>query len=144
MGSLNDQMTARLRERLAAYPQLQLPPPCILDMQAEVIALADPDHLTIRFPVLPRYQNPLGYMQGGFIAAALDNTMGPFSCPVAPPSVTTQMTLNYLRPVTPGLPYITCTARLRERSGKVAIYEGVALNPDGKVLVLAQATTQQL
>jgi uncharacterized protein (TIGR00369 family) len=142
MTRLNDAMTARLRERLSAFPDLLLPPPCIEDMQAEVLELEDPDHLRLRFPVLPRYRNPLGFMQGGIIAAAVDNTIGPFSYLVAPPSVTTQMSLNYLRPVPSGMPYIDCEARLLERSGKTTLYHGRVFSPEGKLLVLAQATAQ--
>ena len=142
--SPNDRVFQLLRERLASHQQLTLPPPCFLDMQADVVDFVDGESLTVRFPVLARYRNPLGFMQGGFIAAALDNTIGPFSYLVAPPSVTTQMTLSYLRPATPDLAYLECTATLLEKAGRRWIFSGIARGPDGKALVLAQAEAQVL
>ena len=133
-----------LRERLASHQQLVLPPPCFLDMEAQVVDFVDGLSLTVRFPVLPRYRNPLGFMQGGFIAAALDNTIGPFSYLVAPPSVTTQMTLSYLRPATPEMAHLECTARIVEKAGRRWVFSGVARGPGGKALVLAQAEAQVL
>ena len=80
---------ALLRARLPTGVPLQIPPPCLTDMQGEPVAYVEGESLAMRFPVLARYQNPIGHMQGGFIVAALDNTLGPFSYLIAPPSVTT-------------------------------------------------------
>lgn len=142
VSNITEQVYALLRERLAAHPDLQLPPPCFEDMQGEILQFVDGERLVVRFPVLARYRNPLGYMQGGFIAAALDNTLGPFSYLIAPPSVTTQLQLNYLRPVPPQIDAIVCTASLLERAGRNLVYQGRACSADGKTLVLAQASTQ--
>jgi acyl-coenzyme A thioesterase PaaI-like protein len=67
----------RLGEEFKDY---QFPPPVFTTMQGEFIAL-DLDHqsLTTRFPVDERYLNPYGLLQGGIIAAAVDNTFGPLS-----------------------------------------------------------------
>lgn len=123
---------------------MQIPPPCLLDMQAELAAWEDGVSLTMRFPVLPRYRNPLGYMQGGFIAAALDNTLGPFSYLIAPPSVTSQLNLSYLRPVPPTAQHLTCTARVTQRTGKTLYLLGEVSNDEGKVVALAHAVCQIL
>ena len=125
-------------------PELRarLPPPCLLDMQAEPVEFIPGERLVMRFPVLERYQNPFGYMQGGFVLAALDNTMGPFSFLVAPPAVTTQVTINYLRPITLDTRHLTCEATLLERSRKTLLFTGRAFLDDGKVAAIAQATCQ--
>ena len=81
-------INALLRARLPAGVPLQIPPPCLGDMQGEPVEYVEGQSLAMRFPVLPRYANPLGHMQGGYIVAALDNTLGPFSYLIAPPSVT--------------------------------------------------------
>lgn len=135
-----DQLLDLLRARLPAGVPLQLPPPCLTDMQGEPLNYVEGESLTMRFPVLPRWRNPLGYMQGGFIAAALDNTIGPFSYLIAPPSVTSQLNLSYLRPVSPTAQALTCTARLVERTKKTLFIAGEARTDDGKVAVLCQAT----
>ena len=48
-------------------------PPCLLDMEGELLEYEEGVSLTVRFLVLPRYANPLGYMQGGYVVAVLDN-----------------------------------------------------------------------
>jgi uncharacterized protein (TIGR00369 family) len=125
-------------------PELRarLPPPCLLDMQAEPVEFVANERLVMRFPVLARYQNPFGYMQGGFILAALDNTIGPFSFLIAPPSVTGQITINYVRPVTPDQTHLTCIATVLERTRKTLYLTGRALGSDGKLAAIAQATCQ--
>ena len=123
-------------------PGLQIPPPCLTGMGAEAIDYRDGERLRVRFPVRPEYANPMGMMQGGFIVAALDNTLGPFSYLIAPPSVTTRLSVDYLRPVPPAMPYIDCEARLVQRTTRNIYLSAEARGPDGKVLVLCQSTCQ--
>lgn len=113
-------------------------------MQGEFIDYVEGQSLSLRFPVLARYQNPMGHMQGGFIVAALDNTLGPFSYLIAPPSVTTSLNTQYLRPVTPKDAFIICSARLIERTRSQLHLAAEARNGDGKVLTLCQAVCQIL
>jgi acyl-coenzyme A thioesterase PaaI-like protein len=134
--AMNQALLARLP------PGLQIPPPCLTAMQAEPIEWIDGESLTVRFPVLPQWNNPLGYMQGGFIAAALDNTLGPFSYLIAPPSVTSRMAIEYLRPVTPALAWIDCRARLQQRTTRNLYLTGEVVGADGKVVALCQSTCQ--
>ena len=95
-----DAIEERLRSVAPEGLPLQIPPACLIDMQGEPLEYEEGVSLTVRFPVLPRYANPLGHMQGGYIVAALDNTVGPFSYLIAPPSVTSSLNTQYLRPVT--------------------------------------------
>lgn len=140
MNISGDDLLALLRARLPTNVPLRLPPPCLTEMAAEPLEFIDGVSLTMRFPVLERWQNPLGYMQGGFIVAALDNTMGPFSYLIAPPSVTGQLGISYLRPVVPGSRWLTCTARLVERTAKTLYLAGEALGDDGKTVAICQST----
>ena len=144
MSITRDKLLDLLKTRITGGAPLRLPPPCLTEMQAEPAGWEDGVSLSMRFPVLERWQNPLGYMQGGFIAAALDNTLGPFSYLVAPPSVTTQMNINYLRPVSPDITHIFCTARLVERTGKTLYLAGEVNREDGKTIALCQAVCQLL
>ena len=135
-----DRLAASVPEEIRKH----LPPPCLLDMQAEPVEYVHDVRLVMRFPVLARYRNPFGYMQGGFVLAALDNTLGPFSFLIAPPSVTQQVTIQYLRPVTPDQPHLTCEAVVLERTRRTLYLTGRALLGDGKVAAIAQATCQVL
>lgn len=49
---------------------LQIPPARLLDMQGEPLEYEEGVSLAVRFPVLPRYANPLGHMQGGYVVEA--------------------------------------------------------------------------
>ena len=130
-----------LGKLLAAVPPgLQIPPPIFTEMKAEVVGYEEGSSMTVRFPFDDRYANPAGVMQGGAIAAAIDNTLGPLSYLVAPPGVTTQLNLSYLRPITPDLEYYEVEARLDERTRHYLFMSARVTDPEGNVLVLAQAT----
>lgn len=135
-------LTDLLRQRLP--DGLQLPPPCLTAMQAEPLEYEEGQWLSMRFPVLPGYQNPLGFMQGGFVVAALDNTLGPFSYLIAQPSVTAHLAIDYLRPVAPGTAHIDCIARLLQRTSRSLYLSGEVRGPDGKVMALCRSTCQIL
>ncbi|WP_162455151.1 PaaI family thioesterase [Pseudoxanthomonas kalamensis] len=142
--ALNDKVNRQLVAQLPAGVPAQIPPACLLDMQGEFLEYMEGESLRVRFPVLARYANPLGHMQGGFIAAALDNTLGPFSYLIAPPSATVSLNLQYLRPVTPGETHIECHARLLERTRNTLHLAGEALLGDGRRAAVCQAICQIL
>jgi uncharacterized protein (TIGR00369 family) len=130
-----------------AWAGMKLPPPVFEDMQTDVRDYrpgADGTHLgaemTARFPLQERHQNPMGHMQGGMIAAAIDNVLGPLSYLVAPPSATAQLAVTYLAPVLPGLAYIEVTGRFVERAGRQLVFDAVVSAPDGRTLAVARST----
>lgn len=116
----------------AAIP-LELPPPCFHDMQGEFLRYSSRKAILVGFPVLAKQLNPIGVMQGGYIAAAFDNTLGPLSYLAAQkPAVTLDMTQTYLRAakleerifceaevVTRGLKTLYMTASLVDTRGKL-------------------------
>jgi uncharacterized protein (TIGR00369 family) len=120
------------------HPGVEIPPKCFVDMEAEVIAQGE-NRLRVRFPVRPRYQNPMGYMQGGYIVAAIDNTIGPLSFLVAPPNVTTQLHTSYVRPVPPTETYIEVEASLMEKTKRQLFFSATVYNSEGKIVALATA-----
>ena len=142
MSDVTTDINALLLARLPAGAPLQIPPPCLLDMQGEPLEYVEGQSLAMRFPVLARYQNPIGYMQGGFIVAALDNTLGPFSYLIAPPSVTSRLAIDYLRPVLPTETAIVCTARLVDRTARTLFLSGQVTGSNGKTIALCQSVCQ--
>ncbi|WP_202840774.1 PaaI family thioesterase [Luteimonas saliphila] len=137
-------LSALIRDRLPPALRGLVPPPCLLEMQGECVGYEEGRRLCMRFPVLPRYRNPLGNMQGGFIVAALDNTIGPFSFLIAPPSATASLNTQYLRPVTPDDTSITCAAWLVERTRNTLHIHAEARNDAGRLVVLCQSVNQIL
>lgn len=130
---------------LAKLPEglpLEIPPKVFLDMGGEFVNYQEGVLLRARYPVLERYQNPLGYMQGGIISALMDNTMGPLSFLVAPPSVTTQLSVSFIRPVTPDETYIEVEAVIIEQTKKQLHMQAYAYSTAGKRLAIGYATAQ--
>ncbi len=131
----------RRMQTLIDRGDLKLPPPIFADMQAEVINLdMAAKTLTVRFPVQERYQNPMGYMQGGMIAAAVDNVIGPLSFMVAAPNVTKSMEVQYLRPVTDSIKQITVVAAFEGQQGRELTFVADVLRDDGAKLAQARST----
>lgn len=113
-------------------------PPCFLTMEGELITYEPGRTLTARFPNRERYENPLHFMQGGFIVAAIDNAVGPLSYMITP-SVTVQLNTSYIRPVTPTDAYIEVTARLEERTSRQLFLAAQVRNPAGKLVATCHA-----
>lgn len=120
--------------------QLQLPPPIFNEMGGEFVSLdLDEKTMVVRFPVQERYQNPMGYMQGGMIAAAIDNAIGPLSFMVAPPNVTKTLTITYQRPIPPSMASITVEARLEKQDGRSLTFTATVRRDEKTVLATAVA-----
>ena len=135
--SIQEVIQVRLGDRLAEY---LIPPPVLLTMRGELVAF-DPEDgmLTTRFPVLEKYRNPYGAMQGGMLAAPVDNTIGPLSLLVAPPSVTRRLEMKYSRPATPEVGYITIQGTFVGRQERRLKFRAEVRDPLGEVLAKAQA-----
>ena len=128
----------RLGDRVAAYA---FPPPVFVAMQGQLLAFnLEAGTLTARFPVQTSYLNPYGTMQGGMIAAAVDNTLGPLSVLVAPPNVTRRLEMIYGRPVTPGMGHIVVTAQLLAREDRWLHFRAEVRDPAGRRLARAKAS----
>jgi acyl-coenzyme A thioesterase PaaI-like protein len=115
-GPLSSAIMAVLNGRLGdRIEEFAFPPP-VFAMQGEFFAFdLEMGTLTVRFPVLADHMNPYGTMQGGMVAAAVDNTLGPLSLLVAPPNVTRRLEMTYSWPVTPEMEHIVVTAQLLDR-----------------------------
>lgn len=130
-----------VRERLGdKMEQFRFPPPVFVSMQAEVIAFdIEGASLTVRFPVLEKDLNPYHTMQGGMIAAAIDNTLGPLSMLVAPPNVTRHLEVTYSKPITLELKTFLVTARLMGQEERVLNFTADVTTEEGSKLARAKA-----
>ena len=132
-----DLVQQRLGNRVDEY---HIPPPVFVTMHGEFLAFdRDGGWLTARFPVLEEHLNPYGSMQGGMIAAAVDNTLGPLSMLVAPPNVTRRLEMKYSRPITPDLECIIVKANLVERKGRWLTFRAKVTDQEGTLLARARA-----
>lgn len=140
--SANEDVIARLRANMPAGADLEIPPRVFDAMDGELLHYEEGEALTARFPVHARYHNPMRYMQGGMIVAAVDNTLGPLSYLVAPPSVTTQLNTSFIRPVGPKDAHLDVEGRVVERAGRQLFLSARVTNPKGKTVAISHATCQ--
>jgi acyl-coenzyme A thioesterase PaaI-like protein len=127
----------RLGDRIDAFA---IPPPVFEAMQGEFIAFnREEESLIAQFPILERYLNPYAAMQGGMIAAAVDNTLGPLSVLVAPPNMTRKLEMIYSRPVTLDMGVIVVKAKLLKREEQKLTFSADVRSRDGNRLARAKA-----
>jgi len=120
------------------------PPPSAVLLGWELVSI-DPDAGTIEvaFAATAQFLNPAGVIQGGFVAAMLDDTMGPALVATLPDgefAVTLELKVNFLRPAVPGR--ITGTGRVVHRGGSIAFLAGELRDDEGEVLATATATAR--
>jgi acyl-coenzyme A thioesterase PaaI-like protein len=135
--AIMDILRGKLGDRVDQYA---FPPPIFVAMEGKFLELnPDAGLLTAQFPVLESYLNPYGTMQGGMVAAAVDNTLGPLSVLVAPPNVTRRLEMKYSRPATLDMGHIVVKARLLERRDHWLFFEADVRSPSGLRLARSKA-----
>ena len=118
------------------------PPPAAELLGWKLIEI-DPNAGTIEveFTATEQFLNPAGTVQGGFLAAMLDDTLGPALVQTlgdgewAP---TTDLHVQFLKPAKPG--EIRASARIVRRGRDVAFMAGELRDPDGDLVATATAT----
>ncbi|MGH3278957.1 MAG: PaaI family thioesterase [Trebonia sp.] len=110
----------------------------------ELVAV-NPDEVTIEvaFTATDAFLNPAGVVQGGFLAAMLDDTLGPALVAGLDPgdfAPTTDLHVQFLRPAKPGR--LLGRRRVVRRGWDVGFLAGELLDEDGLVVAVATATVQ--
>jgi uncharacterized protein (TIGR00369 family) len=127
---------------LARFQNSKKRPACseTLGMRLDAV---DQAAMTIRltFEAAPAFANPTGAIQGGFLAAMLDEAMS--TCCIIASNVTMnaptlEMKVSYLRPLFVGP--VACTARILKLGRSVAFVEAELFTPDGEIAARASAT----
>lgn len=135
--TINEILIRKFGDRIDDYA---IPPPVFVTMDGKFLELdLEVEELTAQFPVFKSYLNPYGVMQGGMVAAAVDNTLGPLSVLVAPPNVTRQLEMKYSHPIKLEYEYITVKARLVDRIDRKLYFEAEVRNLEGLRLARAKA-----
>jgi uncharacterized protein (TIGR00369 family) len=120
-------------------------PPAAAKTLGWSLVSVDPDQGTIEvaFQAPPAFTNPVGVIQGGFLAAMLDDTLGPALVATLPPghfAPTLELKVSFLRPARPGR--LTGTGRIVHRGGTIAFLEGALRDDEGRLVATATATAR--
>lgn len=120
------------------------PPPVAAVLGWQLVSV-DPEAGTIEvsFRATDQFLNPFGVVQGGLLAAMLDDTLGPALVATLDPgqfAPTTDLHVQFLRPARPGR--LVGRARIVRKGTDVAFLAGDLVDPTGTVVATATATAQ--
>ena len=106
---------------------------------------ADPETGTIdvAFTASSDFTNPMGNIQGGFLAAMLDDTLGPALVATLGPgqfAVTLELKVSFLRPARAGR--LVGRGSVVHRGGSIAFLEGSLTDVEGATVATATATAR--
>lgn len=104
---------------------------------------ADRGEIEVSFEAREEFANPLGVVQGGFLAAMLDDALAEAVATTLEPdqfAVTLDLNVSFLRPAAPGR--LTGTGRVLHRGGSIAFLAGDLRDAAGTVLATATATAR--
>jgi uncharacterized protein (TIGR00369 family) len=123
----------------------EIPPPPAAKLLGWKVLAAKPGsgRIRVQFEATQDFTNPLGNVQGGFLAAMLDETVGPALATTfdehefAP---TLELKISFIRPAKPGT--LFGTGWVVHRGGSVAFLQGELQNSEGDLLATATATAR--
>ncbi|MCH7810878.1 MAG: PaaI family thioesterase [Chloroflexi bacterium] len=103
----------------------------------------EPGHVRVQYTARPEWYNPQGSVQGGFIAAMLDDAMGPAAFTSLEPgqfAPTLELKVNFYRPVSAGT--VIAEGRVVHRTRRILFLEGRLFGADGALAAGATATVR--
>lgn len=130
---MNNDIMQRVFAIIPSNTGMDLPPRIFVDMGGEFIDFVEGESLTARFPNKASYMNPFGFMQGGIIVAAIDNTVSPLSYMLGPPNITQEISTAFKRPIKQTDRFIEVTARMLEKTATHIVMQAEVRNESGKL-----------
>jgi len=128
---------------VVADPGVQVPPNCDLTLGMVCIDKAEPGRTVWRMPADERFTNPVGLIQGGFLAACCDSAMGAATVTWAKGekvfSANAEMKISFLAPVRAG-GMLTCASHVVSGGRRVAFVEAEVTDDEGRLVAKASST----
>lgn len=105
----------------------------------EFVSYTDDEVLTVRIPVKKWMGNGLRVVQGGIMSYMIDAVVGPmgFAYSETDLSGTIDLSLSYLRPVSPDDPYVEIVCRVRSNTRRMVYIEAELYDCRGKLCTTA-------
>ena len=100
-----------------------------------------PGYVRVLYTAREDFYNPQGAVQGGFLAAMLDDAMGPAAftlLPAADYAPTLEMSISFLRPARAGT--LIAEGSVVHQSRRFMRLEGTLSTEDGELIATARAT----
>jgi len=123
--------------------RVQVPPNCDLTLGMVCIDKSEPGRSVWRMVADERFANPVGIVQGGFVAAFADSAMGAASVTFAKDrkvfSANAEIKVSFLKPAKVGST-LTCTAYVISGGKRAAFIEAEITDDDGRMIAKASST----
>jgi len=104
---------------------------------------AEAGTITVEFDGKSDFSNPTGAIQGGYLAAMLDDTMGPCLYAMLEPghfAPTVELKINYIRPAQPGK--LIGEGRVVHKGRSLAFLAGELKTEEGQLVATGTATAR--
>ena len=129
-------------EMLARFQNSKKRPPCSETLGMQLTGVDQAKMVSrFAFEARPEFANPSGAIQGGFVAAMLDEAMGTaaiIASNVTMNAPTLEMKISFLRPLFAGP--ATAEAKILKWGKSTCFIEAELFDPDGKLVAKASAT----
>ncbi|MHB8379656.1 MAG: PaaI family thioesterase [Acidimicrobiales bacterium] len=122
---------------------LQIPPNCDLTLGMTCVDKSVPGRTVWRARVDERFLNPVGRVQGGFLAALLDSAMGASAVTVVGNRrvivANTEMKVTFLRSAKAG-DDLTCVATVLKAGKVISFLEATIVDDEDRLIATASST----
>ena len=126
-----------------ADKRVQVPPNSDLTLGMTCLDKSEPGRTVWQMRADERFANPVGIVQGGFIAAFADSSMGASSLTFARErkvfSANAELKISFLKPAKVGT-LLTCTAQVLSGGNRAAFVEAEVVDEEGRLVAKASST----
>ena len=132
-----DQFSDRLKE-LGLTPHL--PAPSMVELDLYYLELEPGKKMVARLPFQKRFANPVGLYQGGFLAAGIDDVMGPLAYVTADrPCMTLALNVTYLRPFSEDMGHCLIEVQILQKTKTLIFMRAEVKSPKGDLMAHAES-----
>jgi len=115
---------------------LRIPPPTFELLRAEILEASE-GRARCRFVASESMTNPIGVVQGGILAAMLDDTMGPAMMAYGRPFTTVDLHVNYLGSAHAEEPLVGEAEVVKVGRSQAYVEAGLRRESDGRLVARA-------
>lgn len=123
--------------------RVQVPPNCDLTLGMVCVDKSEPGRSVWQMVADERFSNPVGIVQGGFVAAFMDSAMGAASVTFARErkvfSANAEIKVSFLKPARVGS-RLTCTAEIVSGGSRAAFAEAEVRDEGDRLIARASST----
>lgn len=132
MTEYHNEIVQTLRD-IGASIGLEAPSPSFVDMEGRFLDYQPGKGMQCIFPARARLAQSAGLVQGGMLAAAIDNVYGHFALiEMNAGCVTTTLNTTFIRPIEVDSGNITVEVRLRQKNRSMLFMDGKVSSADGR------------